>query len=254
MGGEAPEDRAHSGAMAGYVDLHCHYVPSVDDGVRTLAESQSVLLGLAKLGYSDVVATPHIRTAMFENEPAPLLAAFQELERMLPPEGLPALSLAAEHFCDDVFFQRAQAGRVLPYPGKKAILVEFRYETWPRGIEVQLFQLALRGLSPVIAHPERYHGLFRSTDALDPLLDGGAFTLLDTMSLVGRYGEHVQRAAERMLEEGAYDAACSDAHRPDDIAIMGRAMDRLRALVGAAEAESLLGTNPRGILRGTYNP
>jgi len=57
---------------AGFVDLHCHYVPAVDDGVRTLDEGLLLLRGLHALGYATVAATPHIRSGMFDNAPAEL--------------------------------------------------------------------------------------------------------------------------------------------------------------------------------------
>jgi protein-tyrosine phosphatase len=240
--------------MSGYVDLHSHYLPGVDDGVRTLDESLRLLAGLRALGYAEVVATPHIRTAMFENRRPGLERAFAELVSILDPAQVPALSLAAEHFCDDVFFGLLAGEQALPYRGGSAVLVEFRYESWPRRIEEHFFRMQLKGLRPVIAHPERYSALFDRTEPLDPLLDVGALTLLDTMSLVGKYGERPKRAAERMLEEGAYDAACTDAHRPEDVEVMARAIERLKQLAGKDEATALLRERPRGILDGTYEP
>ncbi|GAB4111879.1 MAG: capsular polysaccharide biosynthesis protein [Sandaracinaceae bacterium] len=240
--------------MTGYVDLHAHYLPGVDDGVRTVEESQRLLTGLRALGYTEVVATPHIRTAMFENRKPGLERSFAELCGILDAGAVPALSLAAEHFCDDVFFGLLQRQEHLPYRGGHAILLEFRYEAWPRHVEDHLFRMQIKGLRPVIAHPERYHALFDRTDPLDPLLEVGAVTLLDTMSLTGKYGERPRRAAERMLEEGAYDAACSDAHRPEDVDVLAKAIVRLERLVGKAEAEALLGERPRAILEGTYEP
>lgn len=249
-------ERPPSGA--GYVDLHCHYVPAVDDGVRTLDESRRLLAGLRALGFSEVVATPHIRTAMFENRRPGLEAAFAKLTSDLGSEiergEVPRLSLGAEHFCDDVFIGLFEAGAVLPYRGGRSILVEFHYDAWPKRIEEQFFKMQVKGLRPLLAHPERYRALFDETDPLDALLDAGAMTLLDTMSLVGKYGRHARRAAERMLEEGAYDAACSDAHRPDDLEPMQRGIERLRALVGAEEASAMLGSRARGIVEGTYEP
>jgi protein-tyrosine phosphatase len=114
--------------------------------------------------------------------------------------------------------------------------------------------MQVRGLRPMIAHPERYSPLADDTAPLDALLDAGAMTQLDLMSLVGRYGDRPRRVAERMLEEGAYDIACSDAHRPEDVDHVSKAIDRLRALVGADEVVALLSTNPRGVLDGSYDP
>ncbi len=237
--------------MSGYVDLHCHYLPGIDDGVRTLDEGLAVLRGLGALGYELVVATPHIRTAMFENRKPGLERAHAELREIVGGlEGVPALGLAAEHYCDDVFWELFTTGQALPYPGGKAALVEFHYEVWPRRIEERFFDMQIRGVRPVLAHPERYAALAGTTDPIDPVLEVGTCALLDLMSLVGRYGRRSQRAAERMLDEGVYYAACSDAHRPSDVELVAQAIERLRALVGDEEARELLGDNPRRILAG----
>jgi len=50
------------------------------------------------------------------------------------------------------------------------------------------------------------------------------------------------------------DAACTDAHRPEDVEVMARAIARLEALAGKDEAMALLRDRPRGILEGTYEP
>ena len=235
----------------GYVDLHCHYLPGIDDGVRTLDEGLKVLTGLAALGFSKVVATPHIRTAMFDNRKPGLQRAYRELVDMtVGVPGMPETGLAAEHFCDDVFWQLFLSGEALPYPGEKAALVEFHYEAWPQRVEDVFFEMQVRGVRPVLAHPERYAALASRTDPVDPLLEVGAVALLDLMSLVGRYGRRAQSAAERMLDEGVYYAACTDCHRPGDVELVADAIARLKKLVGDEETEELLAENPRRILEG----
>lgn len=237
------------------VDLHCHYIPGVDDGVRTLDESQRLLRGLKDLGFGRVLATPHIRSGMFENRRPGLEKAFGELESLLvDAKELPARALSAEHYFDDVFVGLIAKKQALPYPGEKAVLVEFHYDHWPRGIERQFFKLEIAGLRPLIAHPERYRDLERSSASLEVLTDAGAFTLLDLMALVGKYGERTRRTAERLLEEGLYDAACSDAHRPEDVEYVARGIARLEALAGKEETTLLLETHPVAILDGTYDP
>ena len=69
---------------------------------------------------------------------------------------LPETGLAAEHYCDNVFWQLFQDGEALPYPGGKAALVEFHYEVWPQRVEEVFFEMQVKGVRPVLAHPERY--------------------------------------------------------------------------------------------------
>jgi protein-tyrosine phosphatase len=237
--------------MAGYIDLHLHFVPGVDDGVTSLQESVRLCRGLRLLGFERLVTTPHIRAGMFENRRAGLEQTFQRLLQGLASEGgLPQLELAAEHHCDATFLELFAAGELLPYPGGRAILMEFPNEAFPVGFEQLAFKLRLKGMAPVVAHPERYLPLFRRTDPIERLLDQDVLFQLDLMALVGKYGRVAQAAAERMLEEGVYAIAASDAHGPADLARVEKAIARLFALVGEEEANLLLSTNPQRLLEG----
>ena len=73
---------------------------------------------------------------------------------------------------------------------------------------------------------------------------------LDLMALVGKYGRAACGAAERMLEEGVYTVAASDAHSPDDVPQVAKGIERLYKLVGDDEALILLSDNPRRLLEG----
>ena len=242
--------------MKGYVDLHCHYLPAIDDGVRTAADGLALIAGLRRIGYDLVVATPHIRTAMFENRPAGLRAAYDGL--LASPEfaaaagQLPQTGLAAEHWCDDVFWELFTAGESMRYPGGFAALIEFPPELIPR-VEERFFAMQRKGVTPVLAHPERYSPLYQKSDGIERMLDMGVLPLLDLMSLTGKYGSAPKRAAERMLDEGVYFAACSDAHKPQDVDVVADAIARLERLVGKEEAQELLAEGPRSILEGTID-
>ena len=127
---------------------------------------------------------------------------------------LPEVQLASEHFFDDVVFGRLVRGEALPYPGGKCVLVEVGQGAFPARLQHRFFDVKRAGLTPVLAHPERYEPVWKDDACLDPLLDAGAHLLLDVCALVGKYGRAPQRAAEKLLEDDAYEAACSDAHKP----------------------------------------
>lgn len=234
-----------------YVDLHCHYLPGVDDGVRSVEEGLALCRGLARLGYRKVVATPHIRTAMFDNDRAGLTRAHAAFRQAVAgAEGVPELGLAAEHFYDDVVWGLFARGEALPYPGGHAVLFELSPERVPLGLPERCFELRVRGVRIVIAHPERYPSLFRSSDPLGKTLEVGALAQLDLMSLVGQYGRAPQRTAERMLREDVYTLACSDCHRPEHVEVVERALARLVELTNETRAHELLATKPADVLEG----
>jgi protein-tyrosine phosphatase len=246
--------------VRGFIDLHCHWIASIDDGARTAEEGLAMLRGLRAAGFDVVMATPHMRPGMFDNDKNGLERAFGAMQPVLSGKDLPAVHLASEHFFDDVVFGRMMRGEVLAYPSlgssrgvRRPILIEVSGQgPFPVRLQHRFFDLRRAGLVPVLAHPERYEPVWRDDTCLDPLLDAGAHLLLDTCALIGKYGRAPQRAAEALLEDGAYEAACSDAHRPSDVDLVVRAIERLTELVGEEETRRLLADGPRRILEGAH--
>jgi protein-tyrosine phosphatase len=239
--------------VRGYTDLHSHWVAAIDDGVRTPDEGEALLRGLYAAGFSTVVATPHMRPGMFDNDKDSLTAAYERTRATFPAgaKDLPTVHLASEHFFDDIVFRRLVSGQGLPYPGGKSVLIELSPQAFPAFLQHRLFDVRRAGLRVVIAHPERYQPVWKDLTCLEPLLDAGVRLLLDLCSLVGKYGRAAQRAAEELLEEEAYDAACSDAHKPADVAAVEKSLKRLEALAGPEGLEKLLAQGPNRILAGS---
>jgi protein-tyrosine phosphatase len=239
--------------LKGWVDLHCHWIASIDDGARTVESGIAMLRGLRSVGFDTVVATPHMRPGMFDNDRNALESAFAAMKSHLVAPDLPRVHLSSEHFLDDVVFKRLVDGDALPYPAlgstrKRGVLVELHPQAFPPRLVERMFDLGRAGLRPVLAHPERYQPVWKDDAVLDPLLDAGVALLLDVCALVGKYGRASQKAAEKLLDDEAYEAACSDAHRPEDAQVTGEAVEVLVDRVGAKEADRLLGTAPRKIL------
>lgn len=238
--------------MRGFVDLHCHWIAGVDDGAPSPAEGVSMLRALRAIGFDTVIATPHMRPGMFDNRRDELVAAFERMKPVLAEHtDLPKVELSSEHYFDDVVYERLLSGAGLPYPGERAVLLEFYGIDFPPVIDARLFDLRRRRLLPVIAHPERYRCLWKSTASLERLVDAGAAALLDVAALVGKYGREPQRCAERLLEDGLYHAACSDAHRAADAEDVAAGMERVVSLYGEDELDFLFRDGPAAILKGT---
>ncbi len=210
-----------------------------------------MLKALHALGFDTVIATPHMRPGLWDNRKDALEEAFENAKAELPTSGVPEVQLSCEHYFDHDVFARILAGEGVPYPGEKAVLLEFYDQEMPPTLAQRFFELRVRKrLRPVIAHPERYRKIWASPDTLEQLIEAGAVTLLDAAALVGKYGSRPQKCAELLLERGLYHAACSDAHRPDDVAQVGAAMERIEKLYGAEEVQYLFGDGPREILEG----
>lgn len=239
--------------MKGYVDLHCHWIAGIDDGARSVAEGVAMLRALRGAGFSKVVATPHMRTGLFDNERCDIERHYLSmLEEVARHPDLPEVSLASEHHLDDLVFGELIEGRGLPYePARSAALIELPTDHFPARFRERFFELRAKcRIRPVLAHPERYRPVWKDIDMLEPLLDAGVLLLLDVCALVGKYGRASRNAAREMLEAGFYYAACSDAHRPEDVTEVKKAIKELYSVMGSEEAEFLLSEGPRNILEG----
>jgi protein-tyrosine phosphatase len=237
--------------MRGFIDLHSHFVANIDDGAPSLDVSLAMLRALRAIGFDTVIATPHMRPELFDNDRPALEAAYEQTRLALATEGaLPATGLGCEHFFDEVVYRRLLEGRALPYPGGRAALIEFHGLDFPPALGARLFDVQRQRLLPVIAHPERYRCFWQRTDELERLVDAGCALLLDTAALVGKYGREPQRAAERLLELELYHAACSDAHRPADADAVALGMARIEDLYGPEELDFLFKEGPSALLEG----
>lgn len=240
--------------MSGYIDLHCHPLPGLDDGCRTAEEGAEVLSGLARLGFRVVVATPHVRCPTWDNKPETVEPARAALEAAMAAmvslgQPMPEFFTAAEHLFDDISWERLTTNAAMTYPGGKAALVELPYDRLPMKLELRIWRLAkTHKITAVIAHPERCTALTRNNEALEQVIAAGARLQLDVMSLIGAYGSNAKEAARRWLAEGRYTLAATDAHKPSDVAKVGEAIDALRVVGGGALVERLFVAGPSSLV------
>lgn len=151
--------------MSSVVDFHSHILPGIDDGSRSVEESVRMLQMEAAQGIRHVVATPHFY-ARHDNLDR-FLQRREKAERSLraamgPGSDLPAMSVGAEvHYFPGI--SESNAISALTVDGGTHILVEMPQSPWTESMYRELERLYTgQGLTPIIAHVERYFGRFRT--------------------------------------------------------------------------------------------
>lgn len=195
-------------------DFHCHLLPAVDDGLRSLEETQAAITGLRALGYQGAVLTPHIYRGVYDNTPQALREHFRALRQEI--EGDFSLHLAAEYFADESLLTAIERDDILylELGRQKIVLVEFpTLMPSPVGMDV-LLQLRRAGYQPVLAHIERYRYVqLEQSLWLSRLERTGAWLQCDIGSLVGQYGPHPQAFARALLDQELPTLWGTDLHR-----------------------------------------
>jgi protein-tyrosine phosphatase len=230
--------------MAGFVDLHSHVLPGIDDGAKTIADSEQMLRLLSQVGFSQVCATPHQKAAQYLPSAEQIAAAYAAAQQVVGPL---TLLLGAENFWDDVFFERARDRTIPSYTGGKAFLFEIPPHVIPPRFVDDLFRERAKGLLPVLAHPERYDGF----DVDRAVAVGKTCALVvDLGALSGAHGWRESRVARKLVLEGTVHALASDVHSTTDIQSAAAGIAWVRKKLGENEVQRLLSDNPRRILQG----
>jgi protein-tyrosine phosphatase len=210
------------------IDLHSHILPGLDDGSQTVEDARAMARRAAEDGVTAIAATPHVRsdypTLPEEMERGVLMLREDFLQQGIGMEVLHGgeIDLGRLGMLDDDDLRRFSLARSARY-----LLLEFPYSGWPSGLEEAVYGLGLRGLVPVLAHPERNREVQSDPGRLAEAVRLGALVQLTAASLDGRIGRSSRRAAERLLETGLAHVLASDAHTPEV---------REAALAAAAEA------------------
>jgi protein-tyrosine phosphatase len=198
------------------IDLHSHILPGLDDGSRTVEDARALARRAAADGVTAIAATPHVRPD-YPTRPEEMERGVMRLREDFVEQGIDVevlhggeldLGMLAE--LDDGELRRftlAQSGRYL--------LLEFPYSGWPAGLEETIYGLGLRGLVPVVAHPERNRAVQSDPRRLGEAVRMGALVQITASSLDGRIGRSSRKAAVRLLELGLAHVLASDAHTPE---------------------------------------
>lgn len=216
------------------VDMHSHLLPGLDDGVATLQDAVSFIQQLHELGYQKLITTPHVLSGLYPNSPETILPKLNELKQALQQQNIPVqIEAAAEYMVDADFETYIQSGKPLLTFGENNILIEMSYVSPSTNIEQVIFNLRMKGLQPVLAHPERYNYYHRNFEKYERLKDLGCIFQVNLLSLSGYYGKMVKITAEKLMKNNMIQLAGTDLHHQ-------RHIDALKQLIKVENIYNLL--------------
>jgi protein-tyrosine phosphatase len=234
------------------IDLHCHILPGVDDGAKDLPMALDMAREAVKQGISHIVLTPHHMDGMYTNHKQDVIrktAAFQqELDQaQIPLTVFPGqeVHLTGELLdaidADDILFLDENG---------KYLLLELPHSGIPEYTENMIFELIARGITPVIAHPERNHGFQKDPDRLYEFVEMGCLTQLTSSSYLGVFGDRVEQLTQKFLDANLGFVFSSDAHNFEGRRfLMNDAFNKVTKVINERKAE-LLNYNAKLIVNG----
>lgn len=191
------------------IDWHCHVLPKMDDGSRSVEESLKLIEMQQAQGVETIVATPHFY-ANDESVEAFLQrrkASFDLLKQSLP-ENSPKIILGAEvrYYHGISKFKDLKALRT---EGSEVLLLEMPFSKWTEYMVRELTEISLMGdVKLVLAHIERYLSL-QSRELWDYILGSEIFTQVNASFFASSL---TRRRAISMLRRGEIHFLGSDCH------------------------------------------
>jgi tyrosine-protein phosphatase YwqE len=195
------------------VDMHSHLLPGIDDGLKDLEDTVSFIRELHSLGYHKFICTPHVMSDLYPNTPETILAKLGLVQEALKARDIPVqVEAAAEYMVDTEMEDGIKEGRHLLTFGKNFVLIEMSYLAASPNIEQVIFELRIKNLQPVLAHPERYNFYHSKFDSYHRFIDLGCLMQINLLSLSGYYGKPVKVIAEKLIKNNMVDLLGTDMH------------------------------------------
>lgn len=237
------------------IDIHCHILPGLDDGPDTFEESLQMCRKAVSDGIEQIVAAPHIKRNTYNNTKDDIITQTDALNSLLRSEGLELniIPAAAVRFEWDLF-ERIMAGEVPMFGAEvQYLLLEPPLELMPPHFDKFIHELLLKGIVPIITHPERIYEVQENIQRLYKLVNLGALVQVATMSITGEFGVRVEGTVKLMLKNHLAHLIGTEAHstlnRPP---ILSPALKVASKIIGNEEAMAMVTETPERILRGEY--
>ena len=137
----------------GFVDIHCHVLPGIDDGPNNSKQSENLITKMKNMGFSKIIATPHTYPGLHNNTIETIKNSYNKILKKQKIDV--CIDYASEYLIDTYLIEKAEKKELITLKDKY-VLLETSYMGAVNNLEDIIFQLRMNDYIPVIAHPERY--------------------------------------------------------------------------------------------------
>ncbi len=198
------------------IDFHSHILPKIDDGSKSCDMSLEMLKASYDYGIRTMVATPHFYITQNEAEKfcERRAGAYEALSKRIAAADtpLPDIILGAEVY----YFRGISKYKkldMLKISGTDHILLEMPFERWNDKMLGEIAEIKEEfGITPVMAHLDRYIDFQKGTDNIERLLAMDVYVQLNAEAFEPFFG---RGRYLNMVKDGVVSALGSDCHNMD---------------------------------------
>jgi len=201
----------------GFVDIHSHILPGIDDGAKNIEESLSLISQMKEMGFTKIIGTPHTYQGLYDNTNESIKGSFNLLKKSLKEDI--EIDYASEYMIDGSLLKRGEEKSLLTLKDNY-VLVEMSFISKPLDFYDIIFNLQLNEYKIILAHPERYSFYFNDFKAYHKLKSIGCKFQINLLSTTGYYGDDVLKITDKLLKDSLVNFTGSDIHSQKHIEYM----------------------------------
>ncbi|WP_249599570.1 tyrosine-protein phosphatase [Peribacillus frigoritolerans] len=196
------------------IDIHCHILPGVDDGSADMNESMNMAKKAVEAGITHIFATPHHLNEKFVNVKSDIIDRAVRLNESLHQNNIPlTIHLGQEVRIHRDIFTSLEKEEILTLDDNgRYLLLELPSGSVPTYTKEVIYELQLKGIKPIIVHPERNKELIENHKLLFELVQEGALTQITSGSIIGQFGKNVKSFSKKIIEHNLAHFISTDAH------------------------------------------
>ncbi|GIM32010.1 tyrosine-protein phosphatase [Paraclostridium bifermentans] len=232
------------------IDIHCHILPQVDDGSKSLEESIEMAKIAQNEGIKKIINTSHYHPDFKYKSGEELKTILKSFNKKLKDENIDIEVLLGNelYFTDDLLcdFEKLEFHSL---NNSKYILVEFSPNNFPNNLADIVYELKLKRYIPILAHVERYPKVQENPNIICDCINEGALIQLNGASVIGKNGKEAEKTSKILLENNMVHFIATDAHsstkrRP----LIKEVYDHISKQYGEENAKNIFEENQKCIL------
>lgn len=197
-------------------DIHSHIIPAVDDGSKNMEMTLEMLKNAKENGTKEIVATPHYLLEYGETKINEVKEYVKQINDMLIKQEIDMKVYSGqevyytERIIDDYI-----KGNIGTINDSRYMLIEFDMHEFHKDIFDMIYELQIRDIAPIIAHPERYKFFKEKPAMINEFISQGYLFQMNAGSIEGKFGESTRKIAAEFLGKNIYNFIGSDAHNAE---------------------------------------
>lgn len=240
--------------MNGFVDIHSHILPGLDDGSADMNETMKMLQLASEEGTGTICATPHYRPRHWKHSASEAEETLLRTIQMIFNKGIDIeLFLGNEVYYSESCIASLLSGECKTLNRSRYVLIEFQPATDFPTIQRALYNTMAEGYIPLLAHVERYDNIFSDLGKVDRLIEQGVYIQVNAGSVTGASGRGMAAFTRKLLKHDMVHVIATDCHnvlhRPP---LLKKCHKLISRKYSREYADLLMKGNPMSILRNDY--